>query len=43
MAQPHRFLVEAIGVIEISWTIELHHRLLFTREHFHLKFIDVYL
>ena len=43
IAQPHGSLVEAIGVIEISRTVELHHMLLLTREPFNLIFIQVYL
>ena len=43
IAQPHRSLVEAIGAIEVTRTIELHHMPLLTREHFHLNFIQVYL
>ena len=41
IAQPRRSAIEAISVIEIPLAIELHHMLLFTREQFHLNFIQV--
>ena len=43
MVQPHRSTIEAIGVFEISRTLELLHILLLTRERFHLNFIQAYL
>ena len=43
IAQLHQSPIEAIGIIEIPRAMEMHHMLLFTREQFHLNFIQVYL